>query len=68
MSIRRKLRTVDPVAVVGSEEGHHASDILWHSAALERAVLGHQLLDLVRWPLWGATWDLSKNISIVSYV
>ena len=50
--------TVDPATVLGSEEGNHASNVLWHGAALERAVLSHEFLDLVRRPVWGAAWDV----------
>jgi hypothetical protein len=50
--------TVDPATVLRGEESDHASDVLWQSAALERAVVGHQLLDLVRGPVWSAARDV----------
>ena len=60
--------TVDPAAIIGGEESNDASDVLGNSAALERAVLGHELLDLVRWPVWGAALKGSQYMSQTSRI
>jgi len=54
--------TVDPATVLGSQESNHASDILRQGAAAERAVISHQLLDLVRREVGGAAWDVVPRV------
>lgn len=50
--------TVDPAAVLRRQEGNDAGDVLGHGAALQRAVLGHEVLDLLGRPLGGTAGDL----------
>lgn len=50
--------TIDPATILGGQEGDHASHIVGGRAALQRAVLGHQVLDFVRGPLGGTAGDV----------
>ena len=49
---------VDPVAVAAGKEGHHTGDILGDGTATKRAVVGHELLDLLGGPLGCTTRDV----------
>ena len=57
---------VDPAAVTTGKESHHAGNIFGHSAATERAVLGHEGFDLVGGPLGGATRNVVPVQDFVS--
>ena len=58
--------TIDPAAIVRSEEGNHASNVLRNSTALEWAVVSHEFLDLIRWPFWCASWNILRLYVIIS--
>jgi hypothetical protein len=60
--------TVDPAAVTGSEESYHAGDILGDGAATERAVLGHEVLDLLGGPVGGTARDVVPVKSVLARV
>lgn len=44
---------VDPAAVTTGEESYHAGNILGDGATTQRAVLSHEVLDLVGGPVGG---------------
>lgn len=50
--------TVDPAAVTAGKEGYHAGNILGNGATTQRAVLGHEGLDLVSGPFGGTARDV----------
>lgn len=56
---------VDPAAVTAGKESYHAGNILGDGATTERAVLGHEGLDLVGGPLRGTARDVVpiENVS-----
>ena len=60
--------TVDPAAVLGRQESDDAGDVLGHGAALQRAVLGHEVLDLLGRPLGGTAGDLGFTLSAPSFI
>jgi len=49
---------VDPAAVTAGEESYDAGDILGDGATTQRAVLGHEVLDLVGGPVGGTAGDV----------
>ena len=61
LAFSSRLLTIDPATVVGGQECYHAGDIFWYCAALQWAVLGHELLDLVGWPIWSSAWDVTRE-------
>lgn len=51
--VKSSLRlTVNPATILRGKESNNASNVLWSGASLERAVLSHHALDLVRGPVW----------------
>jgi hypothetical protein len=50
--------TVNPAAVAGGKESYYASNVLGDGAAAERAVFGHEVLDLLGGPVGGTTRDV----------
>jgi hypothetical protein len=46
---------VDPAAVTTGKESYDTGNILGDGATTQRAVLGHEVLDLVGGPVGGAT-------------
>lgn len=54
--------TVDPATVPGSEESNDTGDIVWRGATPERAVISHELLDLVRRPVWSPAGDVMPSV------
>jgi hypothetical protein len=50
--------TVDPTAIFRGQEGHDASDIVRSRTALQRTVLSHHVLDLVRGPIRSRAGDV----------
>lgn len=53
---------VDPAAVAAGEESHHASDIFGHGATTQRAVLSHEVLNLLSRPLGRSSRDVVPSV------
>jgi len=53
---------VDPATVIRSQESHNTSNVFGDGAALQWAVLGHELLDLVRRPVWSPAWNVVPSV------
>lgn len=51
---------VDPATVLGCEESDDTGDVLGESASAERAVVGHEGLDLLGGPLGSTTGTVAK--------
>lgn len=49
---------VNPAAVFAGKESNHTGDVLGDGTAAERAVVGHELLDLLGGPLGCTTRDV----------